>query len=54
MVHLEHDELKACRSQLKQAEAILQAHPDRLVKAVACLVAARGALAQAHASAATA
>ena len=52
MVHLERNELNACRSQLKQAEAALQAHPDRLINAVACLVAARGALAQAHGSAA--
>ncbi len=53
MVHLERNELTACRSQLKQAEGLLQAHPDRLISAVACLVAARGALAQAHGSAAT-
>ena len=52
MVHLERNELNAFRSQLKQAEAALQAHPDRLINAVACLVAARGALAQAHGSAA--
>ena len=53
MVHLERNELHACRSQLKQAEGLLQAHPDRLISAVACLVAARGALAQAHGPAAT-
>ncbi len=53
LVHLEHNELQACRSQLKQAEAVLQAHPDRLINAVACLVAARSAVAQAHGPAAT-
>ena len=53
MVHLERNELHACRSQLKQAEGLLLAHPDRLISAVACLVAARGALAQAHGPAAT-
>jgi LuxR family transcriptional regulator, maltose regulon positive regulatory protein len=52
VVHLERNELNACRSQLKQAEAILQAYPDRLINAVASLVAARGALAQSHGSAA--
>jgi LuxR family maltose regulon positive regulatory protein len=48
LVHLERNELNSWRGRLKQAEAALRAHPDRLIGAVACLVAARGALAQAH------
>jgi LuxR family transcriptional regulator, maltose regulon positive regulatory protein len=53
LVHLERGEMDVWRSQLKQAQAALRAHPDRLIGAVACLVAARGALAQAHEAAAT-
>jgi LuxR family maltose regulon positive regulatory protein len=53
LVHLERNEPNACRIRLKQAEAFLQAHPDRLIGAVACLVAARSALAEAHEPAAT-
>jgi LuxR family transcriptional regulator, maltose regulon positive regulatory protein len=48
LVHLERDELNASRSQLKLGEAALRAHPDRLMSAVACLVAARGAVARTH------
>ena len=46
LVYLERNELGASRSWLKQADAALRTDPDRLVGAVACLVAARGALAR--------
>ena len=46
LVHLERNELDAARSRLKQADVALRTHPDRLIGAVACLVAARVALAQ--------
>jgi LuxR family transcriptional regulator, maltose regulon positive regulatory protein len=46
LVHLERNELDASRSLMKQADAALRADPDRLIGAVACLVAARGALAR--------
>jgi LuxR family transcriptional regulator, maltose regulon positive regulatory protein len=46
LVHLERNELDASRSRLKQADAALRTDPDRMIGAVACLVAARGALAQ--------
>jgi len=52
LVHLERNELTGWRSQLRQAEASLRAHPDRLIGAVVCLVAARGALARGHGPAA--
>ena len=52
LVHLERNELDASRSRLKQADAALRADPDRLIGAVACLVAARGALARANGPAA--
>jgi LuxR family maltose regulon positive regulatory protein len=45
-VHLERNELDACHSRLKQADAALRTDPDRLIGAVACLVAARGAVAR--------
>ena len=45
-MYLERNELGASRSWLKQADAALRTDPDRLVGAVACLVAARGALAR--------
>jgi LuxR family transcriptional regulator, maltose regulon positive regulatory protein len=46
LVHLERNELDASCSRLKRADAALRTDPDRLISAVACLVAARGALAQ--------
>lgn len=46
LVHLERNELDASRSRLNQADAALRTDPDRLIGAVACLVAARGALAR--------
>ena len=46
LVHLERNELDASRSRLKQADTALRTDPDRLIGAVACLVAARGALAR--------
>ncbi len=46
LVHLERNELDASRSWLKQADAALRTDSDRLIGAVACLVAARGALAR--------
>jgi LuxR family transcriptional regulator, maltose regulon positive regulatory protein len=51
-VHLERNELDASRSRLRQADTTLRTHPDRLIGAVACLVAARGALARANGPAA--
>ena len=52
LVHLERNELDASLSRLKQADTALHHHPDRLIGAVACLVAARGALARANGPAA--
>jgi LuxR family transcriptional regulator, maltose regulon positive regulatory protein len=52
LVHLERNELDASRNLLKQADAALRTEPDRLIGAVACLVAARGALARANGPAA--
>ena len=52
LVHLERNELDASRGRLKQADAALRTDPDRLISAVACLVAARGALARANGPAA--
>ncbi len=52
LVHLERNELDASRDQLKQADAALRTHPDRLTGAIACLVAARGVLARASGPAA--
>jgi LuxR family maltose regulon positive regulatory protein len=46
LVHLERNELDASGSRLKQADATLRTDPDRLIGAIACLVAARGALAR--------
>jgi LuxR family maltose regulon positive regulatory protein len=46
LVHLERNELDASRSRLKQADTALRTDPDRLVGAVACLAAARRALAR--------
>ena len=44
LVHLERHEVAAWHSRLKQADIALRAHPDRLIGAIACLIAARGAL----------
>jgi LuxR family maltose regulon positive regulatory protein len=52
VVHLERNELDASHDRLKQADAALRTHPDRLTSAVACLVAARGVLARANGPAA--
>jgi LuxR family maltose regulon positive regulatory protein len=48
-VHLERHELREERSALKQLDAALGRSPDRLVGAVACLVAAWDGLAEDHA-----
>ena len=48
-VHLEHYELREARSRLKQLDAVLGMSPDKLIGAVACLVAARDGLAGGHA-----
>ncbi len=52
LVHLERNELDAARRRLEQAHAALRTHPDRLVGAIACLVAAREALTRANGPAA--
>ena len=52
-VHLEHHELPAARGRLKQVDAALRVSPDRLIGAVACLIAAYGALAEGRADVAT-
>ena len=51
-VHLERDELREARSRLKQLDAALAASPDKLIGAVACLLAACGGLAEGHGEAA--
>ncbi len=51
-VHLEHNELREARSRLKQADTALGVTPDKLIAAVAYLVAAGGALAEGRAKAA--
>ncbi len=48
-VHLERHELREARSQLKEADTALRLNPDRLLEAVACLVAAGDGLAEGHA-----
>jgi ATP/maltotriose-dependent transcriptional regulator MalT len=52
-VHLERNELRQTRSCLKQADAALGVGPDKLIGALAHLVAAGGALAEGHAAVAT-
>jgi LuxR family maltose regulon positive regulatory protein len=47
-VHLERNELPEARNALKEAETALSSPPDRLTGALACLVAARAALAEGH------
>jgi LuxR family transcriptional regulator, maltose regulon positive regulatory protein len=51
-VHLERHELREERSALKQLDTVLGTSPDRLVGAVACLVAAWDSLAEGRAEAA--
>jgi len=46
LVHLQRHELAAGQNRLKQAETALRTRPDRLIGALACLAAARGALAR--------
>ena len=47
-VHLERNQLGEAHSRLNQAHAALDAAPDKLIRAVAWLAAAYGALAQGH------
>jgi LuxR family maltose regulon positive regulatory protein len=47
-VHVERNELRQAHAELKRAEAALRLHPDQLTGTVACLVAARKALAEGH------
>ena len=47
-VHVERNELRQAHGELKRAEAALRLHPDRLTGIVACIVAARKALAEGH------
>jgi LuxR family transcriptional regulator, maltose regulon positive regulatory protein len=47
-VHVERNELRQAHGELKQAEGALRLYPDRLTGTVACLVAARKALAEGH------
>jgi LuxR family maltose regulon positive regulatory protein len=53
-VHVERNELPEARRCLRRAEESLQLCPDKLIGAVACLVAARGFLAQRRAGPVTA
>jgi LuxR family transcriptional regulator, maltose regulon positive regulatory protein len=50
--HLERNELREAQSRLKQTDAALHESPDKLLGAVACLAAARTALADRRAAAA--
>jgi LuxR family maltose regulon positive regulatory protein len=52
-VHLERNELRETRNCLKQADAALGENPDKLIGAVAYLVAASGALAEGRPAVAT-
>ena len=49
-VHLEHNELREARDSLSQADAALGVSPDKLIGAVAYLVAAGGSLAEGRAA----
>ena len=51
-VHVERDELREAGRLLKQLDAVLSVSPDRLIGAVACLIAACGGLAEGHGEAA--
>jgi LuxR family transcriptional regulator, maltose regulon positive regulatory protein len=48
IVHVERNELRQAHGELKRAEGALRLYPDRLTGTVACLVAARKALAEGH------
>jgi LuxR family transcriptional regulator, maltose regulon positive regulatory protein len=50
--HLEHNQLAEAGGLLKQVNAALSMSPDKLLGALACLVAARGCLAEGHTAAA--
>src|SRR5262249_3556446 len=52
-VHVDRNELRPAHAELKRAEAALRLHPDRMTGSVACIVAARKALAEGHPDAAT-
>ena len=47
-VYVERNELRQAHAELKRAEGALRLYPDRLTGAVACLMAARKALAEGH------
>jgi LuxR family transcriptional regulator, maltose regulon positive regulatory protein len=47
-VHVERGEMRQAHGELKRAEAALRLHPDKMVGTVACIVAARKALAEGH------
>ena len=49
-VYLERNELSASRGRLKLADTALRTHPVKLISALACLVAARGGLAEGRTS----
>ena len=51
-VHLQQGDLRAAGRRLKQLDAALDASPDKLMRAVACLIAACGGLAEGHGEAA--
>jgi LuxR family transcriptional regulator, maltose regulon positive regulatory protein len=51
-VHVERNELRGARNRLRQADAALAASPDRLLGALACLVAAYAGLAEGRGDAA--
>jgi LuxR family transcriptional regulator, maltose regulon positive regulatory protein len=51
-VHTERNELPLARQRLKRANEALRGRPNKLVSAVACLVAGRGRLAEGHPEAA--
>jgi LuxR family transcriptional regulator, maltose regulon positive regulatory protein len=48
-VHLERNELREARGYIRQADAVLGVNPDKLIGAVAYLIAASGALAEGRA-----
>jgi LuxR family maltose regulon positive regulatory protein len=52
-VYTERNELSLARARLKRADDMLKERPDRLISAVAALVAARRSLAEGHAAAAS-
>ncbi len=46
--HVERGELRQTHGELKRAETALRLHPDKMIGTVACIVAARKALAEGH------